>query len=408
MAGLFLAVLDLGDPNTDEVSGKTKHHRRHGQQSEHDHQLVWNSRKKMKKKKKCAKVGQAPSKKRKHCCNGLVQDGTGLCQPPGPPPSPPPPPPCVSQTCSSHPCGSFPDGCGGTIVCGCPTDQVCVGSVCQPCIDVGDVCQPCIMVGSICQPCTVTCPSTDPPACGDDLQAAMNGGGTVYVCPGRYQTSYLLTDSVHVIGAGQGTNETSNTILDAAGTNLVLQINPTAGLVELERLRITGGNVAGSGAGIIHGGTTLRMTDCTVSGNTSMLSNGSGGIDSLPASTLNMVRCTIRDNHATAAEGSGGGIRTSGTTTLTDCLIEGNTAVNQGGGLYIASGLTILAGTTEVRGNTANRGGGILNIGALQIADTCRVTHNTAAAFGDGGGIFNDNLGSVTLDGAARVPYCGR
>lgn len=234
----------------------------------------------------------------------------------------------------------------------------------------------------------------------------MNAGGTVYVCPGRYARSYLLTDGVHVIGAGQGTDDTRNTILDASELgNLVLQVNPTAGLVEFERLRMTGGNVASLGAGITHGGTKLRMTDCTVSGNTTILSTGGGGLFTLPSSTLEMLRCTISDNHATGTEenvGAGGGIYTNGPTTLTDCLIEGNSA-RIGGGLY-ATGTTILAGSTEVRENTATRGGGILNIGTLQIAESCRVRHNTAAAIGDGGGIFNDATGAVTLDGASPSP----
>jgi hypothetical protein len=61
-----------------------------------------------------------------------------------------------------------------------------------------------------------------------------------------------------------------------------------------------------------------------------------------------------------------------------------------------------LAGGTDVRGSESDQGGRI-NVagGTLIIAETCRVTDNTAAA-GKGGGIFD--AGTVTLQGANPPP----
>src|SRR5262249_52993438 len=155
------------------------------------------------------------------------------------------------------------------------------------------------------------------------------------------------------------------------------------------RLRLTGGNANSIPGGILHLGTSLRMTDCTVNGNTSANSAG-GGIFAATGSTLEMTRCTVRDNHAAGSRGVGGGIASDGPTTLTDCLIEANSADAAGGGLYLYSGLTILDGSTQVRGNGAVAGGGIRNgSSTLVIAESCRVTENTATP-GKGGGIFND------------------
>ena len=60
-------------------------------------------------KKKCARAGQAPSKKRKRCCAGLGKDATGRCEPPqvGCTPATCAPPGSV-PTCSTEPPVSCP------------------------------------------------------------------------------------------------------------------------------------------------------------------------------------------------------------------------------------------------------------------------------------------------------------
>ena len=333
-----------------------------------------------KKKTKCAKAGQPTSKKRKKCCSGLSKDATGRCvQPLGG---------CTPATCPPGACGSLPDGCGGTLNCG-----ACAGnSLCH---------------GGVCQPCDVACPSGDPAICGVDLQAALDEGGTVFVCPGRYHGGFVLSVATTVIGAGQGAGAASSTILDAGGMGRVLEIKLGVGPVALERLRLTGGNLSNTGAGIGHFGTTLRMTECTVSGNTTADYSGGGIVVGTYTSMLEMLRCTIRANQATGDFASGAGIHTIGTSTLTDCLVEDNRAAGSGGGLWVNNGLTTLAGSTQVRGNVAGTspfsgGGGIVvNGGTLVIAETCRVTENSAPAT-FGGGIRN--FATVRLEGADPSP----
>jgi len=337
--------------------------------------------KKRHKKRKCAKAGQRTHKKRKKCCKGLVEDPSRRCTQPASPQ-------CVPGACPATGCGDLSDGCGGTLRCGCPANQICLRR-------------------GVCRSCTVTCTGT-PAQCGVTLRTAIQGGGTVYVCPGRYQGGFVLTDAVTVIGAGDGTDAARNTILDGNAAGRVLTINAGAGTVELERLQISGGNSEGV-SGIDHGGTTLRLRECTVSGNTSVDSSG-GGILVETGSTLEMTRCTVRDNRATSQTGigTGGGIYAAGPTTLTDCLIEANHAANSGGGLFVIGGTTTLRGTTQVRANAAPAGGGIAvaagtnAAGTLVIAETCRVTENMAGE-GLGGGVRR-SAGTVTLQGANPSP----
>jgi hypothetical protein len=344
---------------------------------------------KKKKEKKCAKAGQPTSKKRKKCCKGLVKDGSRRCAQPASSP------PCVPRTCAANGCGRQPDGCGGILSCGgCPTNQIC-------------------LISGVCQPCSVTCTGT-PAQCGTTLQAVLNNsnGGTVYICPGTYQHNFALANlpnGVTLIGAGEGDNSASNTILDAAGAGRVLNIFIGVGPVALARLRFTGGNTStGGGAGIHHDAATLRMTECTVSGNTTVNKEGAG--IAVSGNGLEMTRCTVRLNHATGENGVGGGISTLKPIILTDCLIEDNHADSSGGGIYcdISVGTTTLAGSTRVRRNAADIGGGIFvgafgGAGALVIAETCRVTANMAIDTGSGGGIYRSN-GTVTLQGASPSP----
>jgi hypothetical protein len=334
-------------------------------------------RKRKKKKKSCAQAGQPLNKKHKQCCSGLMPDASGVCVAP----SSPPQPSCVPGVCPTGACGSVPDGCGGTLTCACAGNSVCQAGVCHA--------------------CTVICLSGIPATCGSDLRLALSDGGTVYVCPGRYQGPFTVPASgVTVIGAGQGAGVATNTILDANGAGRVLEIAAGRGPVALERLRLTGGNTAGNGAGILHEGSTLRVTECTINGNTCNEAFGCG-LSVAGGRTADLTRCTLRDNHTSGFGGSGGGLSSAGTTSLTDCLVEANSVFDYGGGLYLSGGVTTLAGATQVRGNQAFRGGGIfVSSGTLAIADTCRVTQNTAP-LGKGGGIENVG-GTVTLQSVAN------
>jgi Right handed beta helix region len=315
-------------------------------------------------------------------------------------------------------CGNGQVCCGGECVAGtCCTNAQCAATPTPICQHNTCVCtessqcgrdQICLLDGS-CHACDVICPSgSSPESCGTTLQLAIFEGGTHYICPGTYRrlsAQFFTSKAVSLFGAGDGTDPASNTILDPNGTGQVLRISNREGAVVLQRLRLTGGAVSNTrGAAIQHSGPMLQMTECTVAGNTATDGDG-GGLDVGSSSTLEMTRCTVQGNHATGT-GSGGGIYTSGTTTLTDCLIEANSAGLFGGGIEVSDGTTRLNGTTTVQGNHADAdlfstGGGIDVSGTLTVEETCRITRNTAR-LGSGGGIFN--FGTVTLQGADPSP----
>ncbi len=142
--------------------------------------------------------------------------------------------------------------------------------------------------------------------------------------------------------------------------------------------------VNGSGGGISNSG-FVTITGSTISGNETV--GTGGGISS--TRTVDIVDSVITENSAN----NGGGLYNSiGHVTITDSEITDNTAESLGGGLYstgTSSGGTSLTVTNSiVAGNSAEHGGGIYNFRPMVIEDSL-IEGNLAVE--QGGGIAHDN-----------------
>jgi uncharacterized repeat protein (TIGR01451 family) len=117
------------------------------------------------------------------------------------------------------------------------------------------------------------------------------------------------------------------------------------------------------------------------------INNGSsgngGGISNSGTSTV--TNCTISGNYAL---NNGGGIDNSGTLRVANCTISGNSA-DGGGGCGIFNTGTVIVASSTFSGNTGGYGGGIANYG------TATVTNSTFIGNSPGGAIYSD--GTVTL-----------
>jgi hypothetical protein len=237
--------------------------------------------------------------------------------------------------------------------------------------------------------------------CGIALQEALDLGGTVRVCPGRYIGTFSFSaTSTEVIGAGDGRDPASNTILDSDEADRVVAV-PQNVAVTLRRVRITGGYLpTGVGGGIRTAG-TLALSSCTVGGN--VASQGGGIFHSGTATgPLELADCQVTGNSTTA--GSGGGIYGGGSqpVVLSGCTISENRSSEHGGGIGKAGGSWIIAGSAIDANEAAELGGGIFNSGPLTFDAASSITNNradTAGAGGVGGGIYN-STGAVELNGA--------
>ena len=122
-------------------------------------------------------------------------------------------------------------------------------------------------------------------------------------------------------------------------------------------------------------GPDCTFSNCTITGNTA---GGSGGGGSCEYGEL--IGCTIRGN---LAKVSGGGI-VLGSTILDGCSVTSNTAWNEGGGLFIGGGDCTIRVST-VTDNKAGEDGGGIHGGAT--IERCLLKGNSAQ--GDGGGVWS-------------------
>ncbi len=314
---------------------------------------------------------------------------------------------CETSSCSGACCAegcvdlqTDPNNCGACGV-ACLAGHTCQGGACRvPC--GGTACNPAseICVDEVCQTCDVTCNTANHTCSGTDLQTALDGGGTVYVCPGRYIGGFTLSTIVNVIGAGQGGEAQADTILDGQGLDRVLDVESDA-TASLTRVRITGGAFPGLGAGVYNLG-DLTLTECTVTANTASDGQG-GGLFNAGSASLTMTDCTVSNNTTTGTVGSryGAGIAGSfgGTVTLTGCTISGNRSAAGGGGIQNDGTLEITDCTIEANRAENGDGGGIRDISGIVTLTGGRVEGNYASNVNGGGGLYTNGAGSLTITG---------
>jgi hypothetical protein len=110
-------------------------------------------------------------------------------------------------------------------------------------------------------------------------------------------------------------------------------------------------------------------------------------------STVTLSGLTIR-NGKLSSSNQGAGIQNTGTLSVTNCTVSGNSGL-RGGGISNASGATAHVTDSAVTGNSApttlGEGGGILNDGIMVVANST-LSANSATT---GGGIFNQSTLTV-------------
>jgi predicted outer membrane repeat protein len=149
-----------------------------------------------------------------------------------------------------------------------------------------------------------------------------------------------------------------------------------------------------------------RGVTATIAGITITHGSGGfgGGIVNL-GSTLTLTNSTVSYNSASA---SGGGIYSvGGELTVTDSTVSNNSAGSSiargdGGGIYNENGTLTLTNSTLANNSAGGFGGGISNLAKLTLTN-CTVAGNSAGqtatkfSVGQGGGLWNGPTGKATL-----------
>lgn len=148
--------------------------------------------------------------------------------------------------------------------------------------------------------------------------------------------------------------------------------------------------------------TTSSLPDIEPDGGNSLTIDGGGGTidgnDSVrifvvnSGADLTLRRLTVANGFLSGFN-EGAGIRNSGTLTITDSSLMGNSTDGSGGGIYNFQGTVTITNTT-ITNNSASSGGGTYNFdGTMTIIDS---TFTGNSADNDGGGINNEN-GTMTI-----------
>jgi CSLREA domain-containing protein len=238
-----------------------------------------------------------------------------------------------------------------------------------------------------------------------EFASSLTAGGpaTIHLTQGELVIANSMV--IHGPGAGQLTIDASgndatphSTLSDGVATNdgdgsRVLNIDDNTGAlkhVEIVGLRLTGGDVSTAGGGVLVR-EDLTLRECVVEGN--MAGTDGGGVfsgTSLPSpNSLTVVDSVVAGN---AAGNEGGGIRkVIGDLTVDRTVIKDNRAGVVGGGISAANELVqVLIRDSVIKKNRATRsvsfgGGGVFFYDAVATILNSSVVQNQADL---GGGIF--------------------
>lgn len=204
----------------------------------------------------------------------------------------------------------------------------------------------------------------------------------IVLAPGEYAESVRIDKSLAIRGEGA-----QQSVINGRVT---VESRTVGQMIDVTISRVTIGSVTSAGqpcapasddlAGIENRG-RLILIDSEVR-NACAPHHGAVYVDS--GAELTALRSTIRDNR-------GGGLRNSGTASLTNVTLSGNTTAGQGGAIANLAG-TLTLNNVTVAGNGAASGGGLYHEqGAV-------VLQNTILA-GNSGGDAPDCVGSPTSGG---------
>jgi CSLREA domain-containing protein len=149
------------------------------------------------------------------------------------------------------------------------------------------------------------------------------------------------------------------------------------------------GNSADYGGGI-YNEHILTISNCALSGNSVSYY---GGCVYNPYGAVTVTGATISGNWSTS--GYGGGIFNGGTFTVNSSTLSGNWNVYAYGGGIINYGTLTVTDSTLSGNWSPSEGGGICNFGAVTVSDS--TIAGNWSTYGNGGGIHNHDIGTVTL-----------
>ncbi|MGD8781551.1 MAG: T9SS type A sorting domain-containing protein [Ignavibacteria bacterium] len=232
----------------------------------------------------------------------------------------------------------------------------------------------------------------------DDIAFNLSSGDNVTISA----TMPNITDAVTINGVNSATSNNVTVQVTTPGTSAfrVFYIDADGETISISNMTIRGGDVSGAnehggciyisdgtvdfnsltisdgkayyGGGIY--GNDFTMTNCTVSGNSSLDGSGQALGGGIYGGGFTLTDCTVSSN---SSEGYAGGIYCNSSGTLNRCTISGNTADDYAGGIYFNYGTSTLTNCTIADNYAGTNGGGIIGSSNATInLNNCTITGN--------------------------------
>ena len=228
----------------------------------------------------------------------------------------------------------------------------------------------------------------------DDIVQIVQGtysGNFAYASTEAYGVS---VEGGYASGCASREVDPDNTVLDGNATGSVLVLSSPDQAVEfvVDGLTIQNGKTSGSGGGLftLTGSGEVTLTNNIVSGN---VAGTSGGGVYANGSTVTLTNNTITEN-------SGDGVYANGSTvTLTNNTITENSGgYGSGGGVYVYASTTAILANNTITGNSSgvNSSGGGVNANGSTVILTKNIITGNSAVYSSGGGVYA-NGSTVTL-----------
>ncbi|MCA9242753.1 MAG: hypothetical protein KDA32_02270 [Phycisphaerales bacterium] len=168
----------------------------------------------------------------------------------------------------------------------------------------------------------------------------------------------------------------------------------------IDGFTITGGNANGAGAqrsggGLINLGGSPTITRCVLSGN---IATGDGG-GLFNSGSPAISQCDFTGNSADRGGGMFNDFAGAGAPAISESAFNGNSAAGlngHGGGLFHGANGPLALIQCDFTGNDASYGGGILTLLSGSL-DMTLCTFNDNSAVNDGGGMYNGAVGGLVM-----------
>ncbi|MBX7104662.1 MAG: right-handed parallel beta-helix repeat-containing protein [Gemmataceae bacterium] len=178
----------------------------------------------------------------------------------------------------------------------------------------------------------------------------------------------------------QGTGSSKLTIIGAGRIFVVDNYGPVD--FTLSNVTLTGASTTGRGGAVYAFDDPLTLTNCVITGNTA--DNDGAGAAQAVGNIFNVTNCVITNNKSLGSGGDAGGLftRFGATLTVTGSNISGNSSFFSGAGIYSRNDKvtiidTTISGNVNVGTSNANAGGGGLYINAVLGASDVLIRNST-------------------------------